>query len=56
MREENEALRAAGRRREDGLLAEISVLKEDKLALESAIRAASLSSDFAEVFSLGWLK
>lgn len=31
---------------------QIAALKEEKLSLESAIRAASLSSDFAEDYEL----
>ena len=52
LREDLESARSGAVEREGRLLAEINALREEKLGLESAIRAAALSSDFAEDYEL----
>ena len=52
LREDLESARSGAAEREGRLLAEINALREEKLGLESAIRAAALSSDFAEDYEL----
>ena len=52
LRDENEALRVAAREAAASRASEVTSLKDDKGALESAIRAASLSSDLADDYEL----